>query len=348
MQALAAAIRAGNRIALSKALTLTESTKPEHQVLAVELLHHLQPNPTATATDFRLGVSGPPNPTATANDFRIGVSGPPGAGKSSLIDSLGCRLVEQGHRVAVLAVDPSSDVAGGGGSILADKTRMSKLGSLDAAYVRPSPTRGTLGGVARSTSEALLLCAAAGYSRLLVETVGVGQSEISVSDLVDCMLLVLPPVGGDELQSIKRGITEVADIIVVNKADGSTTVAAQRAVASFKATMHLRPPRKRSWSPVILPVSARTGAGMETLLATLNAFWDKMRDSGELEAVRAHQHAGVVWTLTEEMLLERFKKDTGVKALYRQLLPSISDGTLGTRSAAAQLVDKFIYDKKNE
>jgi LAO/AO transport system kinase len=334
MQNLAQAIRAGNRMALSKALTLIESSKPEHEKLALECLHYLQ----SSLKDDNAASETPPSP-ADFGEFRIGISGPPGAGKSSLIESLGCSLVEKGEKVAVLAVDPSSVTSGG--SILGDKTRMSKLSILDQAYVRPSPTRGTLGGVSRTTSEAMVLCAAAGYSRILIETCGVGQSEVAVGDLVDCMVLVLPPVGGDELQSIKRGITEVADIIVVNKADGSTRLAAARAAASFKATLHLRPARKQSWFPVVMPVSAHTGDGMEALEDTLEEYWQRMANSGELNDLRQRQRAKVAWTATEELLLEKFRKHPRVKELYQKLLPDITAGYLGPRNAAVQLVDFF-------
>jgi LAO/AO transport system kinase len=334
MQNLAQAIRAGNRMALSKALTLIESSKPEHEKLALECLHYLQ-------TSLKNDNSPPTAPSVALDyqDYRIGISGPPGAGKSSLIESLGCSLVDKCQKVAVLAVDPSSEMSGG--SILGDKTRMSKLSILDEAYVRPSPTRGTLGGVSRTTSEAMILCAAAGYSRILVETVGVGQSEIAVGALVDCMVLVLPPVGGDELQSIKRGITEVADIIVVNKADGQTKLAAARAAASFKATLHLRPPRKRSWFPVVLPVSAHTGDGMDALEETLDEYWQKMCSTGELKELRERQRAKVAWTATQELLLHKFRRDPRVREMYNSLLPDITAGYLGPRNAAVQLVDCF-------
>jgi len=353
MQNLAQAIRAGNRVALSKALTLIESSKPEHEKLALECLHYLQislkdhPNsvtaPSAAAAAGGITPStaaGGIAPSTALGDFRIGISGPPGAGKSSLIESLGCSFVERDEKVAVLAVDPSSIATGG--SILGDKTRMSKLSTLDEAYVRPSPTRGTLGGVSRRTSEAMIVCAAAGYSCILIETVGVGQSEIAVKDLVDCMVLVLPPVGGDDLQSIKRGITEVADIIVVNKADGQTRLAAERAAASFKATLHLRPRRKRSWTPVVLPVSAHTGDGMDALEETLDEYWHSMSRSGELNELRERQRAKIAWTATEALLLEKFLRHPRVRDLYQKLLPDITAGYLGPRNAAVQLVDDFL------
>jgi len=334
MEALAAAVKAGSRRALSKALTLTESTLPEHQAQASELLQRLLPEREAISGIYKqAAVQSAATEASTAlpvreplaaqhQAFSIGISGAPGAGKSSLIDALGCQMLDLGQRVAVLAVDPSSEASGG--AILGDKTRMSRhvtsclsrncslpypirlirlladrltylscrLSSHLEAYVRPSPSRGTLGGVARSTSEALLLCTAAGYTRIMVETVGVGQSEIAVADLVDCMVLVLPPVGGDELQSIKRGITEVADVVVVNKADGPTRLAAARAAASFRATLHLHRPLKRSWAPKVLAVSAHSGAGLDELAEVLEAYWAAMRASGELEEVRQCVAAG--------------------------------------------------------
>lgn len=323
MEALAALVRSGSRSALSKALTLIESTNAHHQQKAMELLKLLE------------SASG-------HQQFRIGVSGPPGAGKSSLIETLGCALVRLGHKVAVLAVDPSSDISSGGGSILGDKTRMTKLSSLADAYIRPSPSRGTLGGVARSTVEAMTVCAAAGYNHLLVETVGVGQSEIAVANMVDCMILVLPPVGGDELQSIKRGITEVADVILVNKADGATRLPALRAVATFRATTSLRPSSKHSWSPVVLPVSAHSGEGIDRLLSTLDEYLAKMMASRELNELRARQRTKVAWTAAEDVLLGKLRSDPGVARLYRSMLPDIAKGQLGPRRVATQLIEHFL------
>lgn len=278
MNALAASIRSGNRRAISKAISLVESTKPEHEALALRLLNQLK------SQDNELGGKAVDITEVSTQHVSVGISGPPGAGKSSVIEELGCCLVEQGHKVAVLAIDPSSESSGG--AILGDKTRMPRLSALDNAFVRPSPSRGSLGGVSRSTADAMTICFQAGFTHVLVETVGVGQSELAVSNLVDCFTLILPPVGGDELQSIKRGITEVADIVLVNKADGPTRMAAMRAAATFKATLGLRPSRRRSWSTAVLPISAHTGAGFDNFLKTLEDYFERTFESGELAEVR--------------------------------------------------------------
>ena len=350
MQPFAALVRQGNRRALSKALTLVESTKPEHQAQAMQLLDLLyspSPSPLPSVPPSTRPLSHTQRTVLKPlDDYRIGISGPPGAGKSSLIEALGCAMVcHQHQKVAVLAIDPSSDTSGG--AILGDKTRMAKLSRLDQAFVRPSPSRGSLGGVARSTTEALAICAAAGYTRILVETVGVGQSEIAVADLVDCMVLVLPPVGGDDLQSIKRGITEVADIVVVNKADGATKAAAALAAASFRATMHLRPLRKQNWVPVVMPVSAHTGEGIEELRIALDEYWNRMRASGELRALRGKQRRHVAWTAAQDLLLQKMKVDDKVQVAFNELLPDITEGRVGPRMVARSLVDCFLFRKND-
>lgn len=275
--------------------------------------------------------------------LRIGVSGPPGAGKSSLIETLGCSMLEAGDRVAVLAIDPSSQASGG--AILGDKTRMGRLSTSDDAYVRPSPARGTLGGVARATFDAILICEAAGYTKVLVETVGVGQSETAVQDLVDVFILVLPPVGGDELQVIKRGVTELADIVVINKADGPTTAAAARAAAAFKSTLHFHRPRRASWQPAVLTCSAHSVQGVDRLQAELAHYAAAMTASGELAQLRRGQRQRVAWTAAEEAVLDSFRQDPCVKYLLARLMPDIQSGELAPRQAA-ELLASFhsMYD----
>jgi LAO/AO transport system kinase len=326
MNPLAAGVAAGNRRALSKALTLIESNRVQDNAAALDLLRVLTAHNNS-------------EPTTQVDSFSIGLSGPPGAGKSTLIETLGCLMVEQGHQVAVLAVDPSSQMSGG--AILGDKTRMPRLSALPQAYVRPTPSRGTLGGVARSTLESMSVCVAAGYNRVLVETVGVGQSEISVANLVDCMTLVLPPVGGDELQSIKRGITEVADIVVVNKADGVTKDAALRAAKGFAATMPLRPPRRRHWRPTVLAISSRTGAGMAALQDTFENFRASLSASGELDKVRGAQRVAVSWSAAEELALTSLRHDVKSKIVFDHLIERVRKGEMAPREAASEVVAAF-------
>ncbi|EFN57561.1 hypothetical protein CHLNCDRAFT_21255 [Chlorella variabilis] len=324
MEALAAGILQGSRRAVSQGISLVESSRLDHQLLAAKLVRALRRERREAAAQ-----SGGPEP------FRIGVSGPPGAGKSSLIEALGVELLRAGERVAVLAIDPSSESSGG--AILGDKTRMPRLSASADAYVRPSPARGTLGGVARSTVDAISICEAAGYSKVLVETVGVGQSETAVQDLVDVFVLVLPPVGGDELQVVKRGIQELADIVVINKADGATKAAAARAAAAFKSTAYFHRQRRRSWQPTVLTCSAHSGLNIDKLQHQLADYQAAMVHSGELAQVRQHQHRRVAWTAAEEAVLDSFRQNENVKWLLARLMPDISTGELGPRAAAELL-----------
>lgn len=279
VKSLAMGLQQGDRHALSRAITYFESTRLEHKFIAAALLRELE--------------SGSKLADKQQKSFKIGVSGPPGAGKSSLIEALGSYIVNTTtDKVAVLAIDPSSKRSGG--AILGDKTRMPVLSASENAFVRPTPARGTLGGVGRSTSDAIIACSAGGYNRVLVETVGVGQSETAVEDLVDCFMLVVPPVGGDELQVIKRGITELADIVVVNKADGELKTAAARAAQSFRGTMHFHRTRRRNWTPVVLTCSALTGFGVDTLHQQLEECHKALWSSGELFEV-GHAVASLTW-----------------------------------------------------
>ena len=254
---LAHGLCAGNRRALAQAITLSESTREDHRLQAEELVERILP--------------------AAGKAVRIGISGVPGVGKSTFIEAFGLHLIAQGHRVAVLAVDPSSRRTGG--SILGDKTRMTELSRAPEAFIRPSPSRGTLGGVARRTREAILLCEAAGYDVIIVETVGVGQSETTVADMVDVFCLLLLPSGGDELQGIKKGIVEIAELIVVNKVDGDLKDAAMRAVADYRSALRLLRPVTPWWTTEVIPVSSLQGDGIAAVWGTVERHRQAMLES---------------------------------------------------------------------
>jgi LAO/AO transport system kinase len=318
--ALADAVRSGDRRALARAITLVESTRSDHRTEARELLDELLPS--------------------TGGAQRVGVSGAPGSGKSTLIEALGLLAVNAGHQVAVLAVDPSS--ARSGGSILGDKTRMSDLGRHPEAYIRPSPTSGTLGGVARRTREAVLLCEAAGFDVVLVETVGVGQSEVAVAELVDLFVLVASPTGGDELQGIKRGIMELADLIVVNKADGDLTDAAQRACAELRSAVHLLRPKRPGWEVEVRTGSALTDGGMTELWAAIGAAHDRLRADGSLDALRAQQARAAMWSEVTDELLDRLRGHPGVRERLAELESAVDQGQLSPTAAAHDVLAHFL------
>jgi LAO/AO transport system kinase len=312
---LADAVRSGDRRALARAITLVESTRDDHRTQSAELLEALR--------------------TDTGNAVRVGISGAPGAGKSTFIEALGLHLCEAGHRVAVLAVDPSSTRSGG--SILGDKTRMERLSRRDDAFIRPSPTGGTLGGVARRTREAMLLCEAAGFDVVLVETVGVGQSEVAVAGMVDVFLLLLAPAGGDDLQGVKRGIVELADILVVNKADGDLEPAARRTAADYANALHIVRPMD-GWAPEVLLASALTGTGVDAVWATVERHQDLARTSGERERRRADQAREWMWSEVTETLLDRLRRDGDVAALITPLEYDVERGALSPGAAARQIL----------
>ncbi len=279
--ALAEGLLAGDRRVLARAITLVESTRPDHRAEAEALLARVLPE--------------------SGGAVRLGVTGVPGVGKSSFIEAFGLHLIDRGHRVAVLAVDPSSQRSRG--SILGDKTRMQDLARAQGAFIRPSPAGGTLGGVARRTREALLVCEAAGFDVVIVETVGVGQSETAVAEMVDMFLLLLQPGGGDELQGFKRGIIELADLVVVTKADGELEGAAERAAAEYHGALQFLRPPSPAWRPPVLLCSAATGAGIAEVWDAVGRFRAAMEGGGALAAKRAEQARAWMWSEVSETLV---------------------------------------------
>ncbi len=312
---LAEAVRAGDRAVLARAITLVESTRPEHQAVARQLVQRLLPH--------------------TGGSIRIGITGVPGAGKSTTIDTFGANLTAAGHRVAVLAVDPSSSRTGG--SILGDKTRMARLVNDANAYVRPSPSSGTLGGVAAKTRETMLLCEAAGFDVILVETVGVGQSETAVADMTDLFLVLMLPGAGDELQGIKKGILELADIIAVNKADGDGALRAKAAAAEYRAALHIMAPKSRVWSPPVLMISGLANQGLDALWEQIGAFRTKTEASGDFAAKRRAQGVKWMWTMLQERLAERVKRDPVLKARLPALEADVAAGRLAPMVAVEEI-----------
>ena len=308
-------IRDGERATLARAITLIESKRADHRKSAHLLVQELLP--------------------ATGRAVRLGITGAPGAGKSTTIDTLGTYLTGQGHKVAVLAVDPSSTRTGG--SILGDKTRMARLAVDPHAFIRPSPTSGTLGGVAAKTRETMLVCEAAGYDVVLVETVGVGQSETAVADMTDFFLVLMVAGAGDELQGLKKGIVELADMIAVNKADGDNIERANLAAADYRAALNILVPRSPTWSPPVLTYSALTGKGIAELWGKVVEHKEKMTASGELVARRREQQVKWMWTMLEERLTARLRGDAAVRAKLRQAEAAVADGKLAPTLAVEQI-----------
>lgn len=319
IEALARQIRAGDRPALARAITLIESALPEHRASAEALLAALM--------------------AKTAASLRIGVTGIPGVGKSTFIDAFGRLAIERGHRVAVLAIDPSSPL--GGGSILGDKTRMSELARRPEAYIRPSPAGETLGGATRRSRESIVACEAAGFDRVIVETVGIGQSETAVADMVDVFILLLAPGGGDELQGIKRGVVERADIVVVNKADGELTGEAERMRQAYAGALHLMGPRQGAAGPPVLTCSALTGHGID---AVWDAVEGRRRALGAdgLAARRAAQAKSWMWAEVSGTLLDRLRSDPAVRAAVTGLEAAVEAGDLPPTEAARRIIALFL------
>src|SRR3954454_10782493 len=305
-QILARKLRAGDRASLARAITLIESKRADHQQAAHRLVQQLI--------------------AQTGKATRVGITGSPGVGKSTTIDALGTYLTMKGHRVAVLAVDPSSTRTGG--SILGDKTRMARLANDQHAFIRPSPAAGTLGGVASKTRETMLLCEAAGFDVILVETVGIGQSETAVADMTDFFLVLMLPGAGDELQGIKKGVLELADMIAVNKAEGDGLARARAASAEYKAALHIMAPSSPNWSPPVLTVSGLSNIGLDDLWAKIMDYRARLTATGEIEAKRRRQQGRWMWTMIEERLLARVHTDPKVRARIPAIEASVSAGTL--------------------
>jgi LAO/AO transport system kinase len=301
---------------LAKAITLMESARADHQARARNVLEALLPH--------------------TGRSLRVGITGSPGAGKSTFIEALGLYLIGKGHKVAVLAVDPSSSISGG--SILGDKTRMERLGQETNAFIRPSPSGGALGGVAEKTREAMLVCAAGGFDVILVETVGVGQSETAVAGMVDVFALLQMPNAGDELQALKRGIVELADIIVVNKADLDPD-AAERARQQFAGALHLLSSAALEWRPPVVVVSAAHKTGIDVFWAEIERYRKIMTENGELKAKRQRQAVAWMWELIDSRLRSRFRANPRVRQNLESVTRGVAAGRITPAAAARQLLD---------
>jgi LAO/AO transport system kinase len=324
MSETAEAILSGNRRALARAITLVESSRSDHREQAQDLLQKL------------VG--------ATGQAIRLGISGTPGVGKSTFIEAFGQFLTAQGLKVAVLAVDPSSKRTGG--SILGDKTRMEFLARDPRAFIRPSPSGGTLGGVARRTRETMILVEAAGYDVVLVETVGVGQSETTVAEMVDMFLLLLAPGGGDELQGIKRGVMELADLVIINKADGDLLAPARRAATEYRGALGLIRPKYSSWRPRVRLASALQGSGVEEIWRDIGKFQEGMESDGELASLRAGQANAWMWQELRDGLLQALTEDQSVKAALSDWESRIASGAATPGAAADALRRLFLAQSK--
>ncbi|AIY46559.1 methylmalonyl Co-A mutase-associated GTPase MeaB [Mycolicibacterium fortuitum] len=314
---LAAAIRSGDRASLARAITMVESTRADHRDQAQQLLLELMPD--------------------AGRAQHIGITGVPGVGKSTTIEALGMYLIEAGHRVAVLAVDPSSTRTGG--SILGDKTRMAKLAVHPDAYIRPSPTSGTLGGVAKATRETIVLLEAAAYDVILVETVGVGQSEVTVSNMVDTFVFLTLARTGDQLQGIKKGVLELADVIVVNKADGEHAIEAKAAARELTGAIRLIYPRETLWRPPVLTMSAIEGHGLAELWETVLKHREVLTEAGEFDARRRAQQVDWTWSMVRDTVLDRVMSHPGVRDIRSEVERRVREGELTPALAAQQILE---------
>ena len=316
---LADRLKTGDRAALARAITLVESRKSEHQETAQALLENILPE--------------------TGKAVRLGITGVPGVGKSTVIDQLGINLIDQGHRVAVLAVDPSSTRTGG--SILGDKTRMARLSVSENAFIRPSPSAGTLGGVAAKTREAMLLCEAAGYDVIIVETVGTGQSETAVSDMVDFFAVLMLPGGGDELQGIKKGVIEIADLIAVNKADGDNVKKAENAAAEYSAALHILTPASPDWTPAVVTISGLNNRGLDLL-------WDRVIEhrtitsgTNALETKRRAQSVRWMWSMIDDSLRQRLQADVHLRSILPEIEEAVATKQMTPREASVKILKRL-------
>lgn len=306
----------GDRAALSRAITLAESRRPDDQEAAQAMIAELLPR--------------------TGGARRVGITGVPGAGKSTAIETLGLWLIGQGLKVAVLVIDPSSSRSGG--SILGDKTRMQQLSVNDDAFIRPSPTSGMLGGIARKTREAMLLCEAAGYDVVIVESVGVGQSEAELAELVDCLCLILVPGGGDELQGIKRGIMEMADLVVINKADGDRVTAAKAARGDYRHALHMLPPATEGWETPVLLASATEGTGLDEVWEAIEAHRKLIEESGQLTERRLRQRKRWLESMIGEAVLASFHDHKGVPEAIADAERKVAEEKLTVPQATAEVI----------
>ncbi|MDH3299859.1 MAG: methylmalonyl Co-A mutase-associated GTPase MeaB [Acidimicrobiia bacterium] len=314
--ALADAVLGGDRRALAKAITLVESTRDDHRAEAEILLDKLLPH--------------------AGRSLRLGVTGTPGVGKSTFINRLGTDLVTDGRRLAVLAVDPSSRTTGG--SILGDKTRMAELTGRDNVFIRPSPSAGISGGVAIRTRDAITVCEAAGFDTIIVETVGVGQSETAVAGLTDLFLLLVGPGGGDDLQGIKRGVMELADLVAINKADGDMTELAARTAADYRAALHLVRPKRPGFETAVVTCSSLTGDGLDDLWRTLVELHRRLRAEGELDRLRNRQAVEQLDTELRALLYAQVGRRPGFRRIHDEIRAEVADGRLSVSAAARHLV----------
>ncbi len=312
-------VREGNRTMLARAITLLESTAPAHRVLAQELLVKLLP--------------------FSGDAMRIGLTGVPGVGKSTTIESLGMHLIEKGHKVAVLAIDPSSTKTGG--SILGDKTRMAKLSAADNAFIRPSPSAGTLGGVAKATRESMVVLEAAGYDVVIVETVGVGQSEVAVAQMVDTFAFLALAGAGDQLQGIKKGVLEMADVITINKADGSNQRPAKRAARDLSTAMKMVRPKDSLWMPPVLTMSALEHDGVDKFWDAIMEHRDAMIAAGQFNENRANQQVNWMWSMVHETMLQRLNTDASVIEARGLVEGQLREGQITATMGAERILEAF-------
>ena len=320
---LSEGIRGGDRRALARAITVIESTRDDHRAQAGELLEQLMPY--------------------TGKAIRVGISGAPGVGKSTFIEALGNHVIDEGHKVAVLTVDPSSTISGG--SILGDKTRMETLSRRDEAYIRPSPSGDTLGGVTRRSRETLLLCEAAGFDVIIVETVGVGQSETKVADMTDMFVLLLQPGGGDQLQGIKRGIMELADLILINKADDDLVTMADASASEYRHALQLLRPRSSHWTVEVQTCSSRDSIGIDTAWDVMTRHQEALEGSGELATIRAGQARTWLWSEVQDSLIADLRNKYGTGHLISALENAVSEGRMPATTAAEKLLDNYLNRK---
>ncbi|MBB4303826.1 LAO/AO transport system kinase [Rhodobium orientis] len=315
INAMAERLRAGDRSVLARAITLVESRRQDHQQRAHALLQAVLPE--------------------TGHAFRVGITGVPGVGKSTTIDVLGANLTAAGRKVAVLAVDPSSTRSGG--SILGDKTRMARLAVDPNAFIRPSPSAGTLGGVAAKTRESMLLCEAAGFDVVLVETVGIGQSETAVSEMVDFFLVLMLPGAGDELQGIKKGVLEIADMIAVNKADGDGKAWAEAAAADYRAALNILAPRDPNWTPPVITVSGLANENLDGLWRQIEQHREKMTKLGTFQDRRRTQQVSWMWSMLEDRLMASLKNNPATAERLPELEKAVREGRLSASFAVDEI-----------